>query len=255
MKRSMLPLLSVAALVMFASLSFAQNTKSPAQSVRQLGPAGNTINAGLINGCSNCLAYGGDLDPNSPNANGLASEKDVIVSDAEVVWPIVIPSGKNAVAVRIIGNFLTLGCVADPQQADWDIRVNVSSGNGGTVIASGTNSILIAPTGRSAFGLIECRVQVSLPKPVVLSPGTYYFGLVPYCTNTGNSTCLGQRYFLSDSPDAPPINGRGDAPANDSFFNSGFFAADWQPTWGPTGACGGIGCNRFSAGVIGTTVP
>jgi hypothetical protein len=245
MSRNMLRLLAVLALVTFASFSFAQNAPKTA---RQAGDIHQKGVPSTVDGCHKCFAYGGDLDPNSALANGLASEKDVIVSDAEVVWAVVIPSG-GATVNRLVANFLTIGCVSDPQQADWDIRSGVSSGNGGTVIASGTNQSFIGSTGRTAFGLLECRVEVDLPSPMTLSAGTYFFGVVPYCTNTGNNTCLSQRFFLSDSPDMIPLNAQGNVPANDSFFNSSFFGTNFQQTWGPSGSCGQIGCNRFSAGL------
>ena len=250
MSRNMLCLVALAVLVSFSSFSLAQN--QTVKTARQQGGSQSGLNTALLTGCSNCFAYGGDLDPNSASANGLASEKDLIVSDAEVSWAVIVPPGHSATVEMIAANFLTAGCVADPQQADWDIRIGVSSGNGGTVIASGTDSIAIGPTGRIAFGLIECRVTLTLPQAMSLSAGTYFFGVVPYCTNSGNSTCSGQRFFLSDSTGKPPIGGKTYVPQNDSFFNSGFFGATWAPTWGLSGQCGGIGCNRFSAGLIGT---
>jgi hypothetical protein len=120
------------------------------------------------------------------------------------------------------------------------------------VFASGTDAAKTAPTGRVAFGLTECRVQTKLSSSVTLSGGTYFLGVVPYCTGS-NSTCPSQRFFLSDSPDQPPINFKGNVPGNNSFFNSSFFGATWQQTWGGSGACAGVGCNRFSIGAIGTT--
>src|SRR5689334_3923700 len=131
MSKKMLCLLAFVTLAAFTTLSFAAN-QAPARTARaqtnvSLPPA--------INGCATCFAWGGDIDPNDPNANGLASEKDVIVSDAEVVGAMVIPSGHSATAGQLAGNFLTIGCVLDPHQADWDVRQGVSSGNGGTVVA------------------------------------------------------------------------------------------------------------------------
>lgn len=250
MLKTMGYLFALALLINLSSLSFTQN--SPAKTARQMKNGTSHYDTGVSSGCGICFAYGGDLDSNSAQANGLASEKDILISDSEVVWPMVIPPGHSATVNTLEANFLTLACVADPQQADWDVRTGVSSGNGGTVLAAGTNSIGITATGRSAFGLIECRVSVTLPSALDLSAGTYFFGVVPYCTNSNNNTCLGQRYFLSDSPDQPPLNGKHYPQPDNSFINSGSFGLTWAPTWGSSGECAGVGCQRFSAGLAGT---
>lgn len=241
---------ALAVLLSLSSLSFAQ---THAMSARQFSTSNRHYDTGAAPGCGACFVYGGDIDPNSSQANGLASEKDVVVSQAETVWAVVIPPGHSAVVSDLEANFLTLGCVIDPAQADWDVRTGVSNGNGGTVVASGTTAASITATGRSAFGLIECRVSVTLPSALNLSAGTYFFGVVPYCTNSGNGTCAGgQRFFLSDSPDQPPLNGKHYPQPDNSFFDSSYFGYTWAPTWGASGACGGVGCQRFSAGLVGT---
>jgi len=249
MSKKMLCLLALVALVAFGTFSFAAGVKTPATAVQHA--AQSKLLPPDIQ-CGNCFAYGGDIDPNDPNANGLASEKDISVTDAEVVQAMDIPTGGSATVVRVVGNFLTIGCSGglDPKQADWDIRQGVSSGNGGTVVASGTDKAIIGSTGRTAFGLTECHVETKLSNPVALSSGTYFIGLVPYCTNGGNGLCAaGQRFFLSDTTSS--TNGRGFVETDNSFFNSSFFGTNWQETWGPNGACGGIGCDKFSSGLIG----
>lgn len=243
-------LFALAVLISISSLCFAQ---APAKTARQVFNNRGYSNTGVGTGCGACFAYGGDLDAASSQANGLASEIDLVVPSAETAWAVIIPPGKTAVVNTLEANYLTLGCVVDPPQADWDVRTGVSSGNGGTVLASGTNAITITPTGRTAFGLTECRVSLNLPSALTLVAGEYWFGVLPYCTNSGNSTCAGgQRFFLSDSPDKPPANGIHYVPENQSFFNSSYFGYTWAPTWGPSGVCGGLGCQRFSAGLIGT---
>jgi len=36
-----------------------------------------------------------------------------------------------------------------------------------------------------------------------------------------------------------------------SYFDSTSFGVDYQPTWGSSGACGGIGCSGFSISLTG----
>jgi len=61
-------------------------------------------------------------------------------------------------------------------------------------------------------------------------------------------------YMVSDVEDVPAPNHRGIQPNDDSFLNdsgAGFF---YTPTWGQSGSCGGVGCDKFSAGLLGTAV-
>ncbi|HTE90991.1 MAG TPA: hypothetical protein VK639_18685 [Terriglobales bacterium] len=199
-----------------------------------------------------CLFYGGDLDPNSPNANGLANENDLIVSDARTYTPFVVQAGRIWTVTGALGNHLSTVTVIDPAQAKWEIRTGVSSGNGGVLLSSGTGSADYLATGRSAFGLTEYTVRVPISPPVVLTSGTYWVTVVPQCTNPNDSQCGSARYFLSDVTSSSAPNAKGLEPGNDSFFDSPYFGFTFYPTWGPSGVCGGVGCNGFSAGVMGT---
>ena len=199
--------------------------------------------------CKPCLFYGGDFDSTNSNANGLASEKDLIVSQAEVLNPFLVPSGHSWSVTGVFGNTLSTVGVIDPSQADWSIRTGVSNGNGGTIVASGTSTATYTATGRNGFGLNEYTVFVDLSgSPITLTSGKYFLEVVPYCTNTNDSNCGSARYFESDTQG---INRQGRQPKDDSFFNSSFFGANYQPTGGSSGACAGLGCDWFSTGVRG----
>ena len=118
------------------------------------------------------------------------------------------------------------------------------------MVAAGTSKATFTPTGRAAFGLIEYTILTKFPSggTVPLFPDTYWESLVPNCTNANDSNCGIARYFESDV-EGTVTNNRGNEPPNKSFWNSAFFGSNYMPTWGSTGACGGIGCTRFSAGV------
>jgi len=205
----------------------------------------------LPNVCHPCLFYGGDINPDDPNANGLSSEKDIIVSQSEVLSSFVVPAGKTWTISGVFSNTLSTVDVIDPAQADWSIRSGVSTGNGGTTLASGTNAAEYKPTGRNAFGLNEYTVYVNLSStPVTLGAGTYFMEVVPYCTNANDSNCPNARYYESDTTQGTNRVGR--QPKDDAFFNSSFFGTDYEETGGIFGACGGIGCDWFSTGLIGT---
>jgi hypothetical protein len=248
---------------LLTAAAFAQDAKTTPMSARD-----NVVKAGtapvlknpVFNGvstpkvpsyCKPCLFYGGDINPNDPNANGLSSEKDLAVSQSEVLNAFIVPSGHSWTVTGVFGNTLSTVGVIDPAQADWSIRTGVSSGNGGTIVASGTNAATYNPTGRNAFGLNEYTVFVDLTaSPVSLSSGTHFLEVVPYCTNSNDSNCGAARYFESDTTQG--TNRQGRSIKDDSFFNSSYFGADYEETGGPSGACGGIGCDYFSTGVRGT---
>jgi hypothetical protein len=136
--------------------------------------------------------------------------------------------------------------------AYWAINEGLGAGNPGTTVASGTAAATITPTGRSAFDLNEYTVQVE-GLGFTLTSGTYWMSVIPLCTNVANPFCGGV-FFLSDAEyiDTRPANAFGPAePVYSSFFDSPFFFFSFGPTNGGVGACLGLGCDAFSAGVQG----
>ncbi|MGH9453866.1 MAG: hypothetical protein ACRD2O_07845, partial [Terriglobia bacterium] len=87
--------------------------------------------------CSPCLFYGGDLNPNDPNANGLANEMDLTVNQAAIYTPFVVPSGQTwNISGLFTDNLMNIQALS----ANWEIRSGVSSGNGGTLLFSGSSN-------------------------------------------------------------------------------------------------------------------
>ncbi len=70
--------------------------------------------------------------------------------------------------------------------------------------------------------------------------------VVPYCTNKNDSYCNDYRAFLANDDGAMAHRFGPLEPANDSFFNSKFYGANWDPSskWQTS--------SRFSVGVEGT---
>lgn len=165
------------------------------------------------------IFYGGDFDPNDPNANGLANENDAIVSGnpygAATYQNFVIDS-----ATPISSLFTNNLSAMAPSSAYWEIRSGVSEGNGGTLIAAGTGTgdfFTHTPTGRSGFGYTEYHDRVT-GTWVTLSAGTYWFAVVPVCT-----TCAG-RSFNSNTFG---LNSVGTQINDQQYFNSAFFGANF----------------------------
>ncbi len=200
--------------------------------------------------CRPCLFYGGDFDPSDPLADGLWNG-DSLLASGEVLVPFTIPKDQIWLVTGLFTNNLSSSSVIDPKKANWSISKGVTTGSGGHTIASGTARATYTPTGRSGFGLTEYTVLVQTPTVIVLGPGTYWLTVVPLCTNSADSAC-DALFYESDTEESPPLNHYGPLEPNDlSYFNSASFGYTYAPAWGASGVCGGIGCDRFSAGVLG----
>jgi hypothetical protein len=188
--------------------------------------------------------YGGDLDLNDPNQNGLANENDAIVGAPICATakcyannPYGAATYQNFTAgssVFVTGLFTNNLSQLTPTSGYWEIRSGVSEGNGGTLVASGSGAVTNAPTGRSDFGFVEYHNEVD-GLNVSLNSGTYWFAVVPVCT-----TCAG-RSFNSDTDG---LNSIGTQTSGQQYFNSAFFSANF------TNANNEGVFNRFSSGVL-----
>jgi hypothetical protein len=166
---------------------------------------------------ANLYFYGGDWEPNNPNANGLSNENDTNIGGD----PYGAATYQNFVAftaITVTGLFTNNAIGYTPTSGYWEIRSGVSEGNGGTLIASGTGSVTNTPTGRSGFGLDEYNNTVS-GLNVNLTANTYWFAVVPVCT-----TCDG-RSFNTNSLDG--LNAVGTQISNQQYWNSAFFGVSF----------------------------
>ncbi len=281
-KRTVCSMALVAALIPFVQSAPAQDYKgTPKPTIQDYGPFSQVkvqsptqLTKATSGKCGNpaqsCLFYGGDFVDNVLGPpflpNGLANETDSFVSGSPygaATWvPFTVPAGEAWDVMGLFSNNQASYGVLDqePNQpkaaAFWSINEGVYPGGAGTVLASGTSAATSTPTGRSAFDLYEYTVQVT-GLNLVLAPGTYWMTVVPLCTNTADPYCSGV-FFESDVEyvNGPPANAFGPpAPADASFFDSPYFGLSFDPTNGGVGACGGDGCDAFSAGVLGRLLP
>jgi len=198
------------------------------------------------------IFYGGDFDPNNPNANGLANENDAIVGGN----PYGAATYQNFVAPTawVIGGLFTNNLsTMRPTAGYWEIRKGVSEGNGGSLIASGIATgagFSHTPTGRSDFGYTEyqdmvgcswgnCELNVNIPA------GTYWFAVVPE-SDVPVTAKNGDRSFNSNTDG---LNSIGTQTSGRQFFNSAFFGANFANANNE-----GV-FNIFSSGVVGEFVP
>jgi hypothetical protein len=269
------------ALILFAQPAAAQNYKQtpPLRTIQDYGPftnssvVKNTATKSDPGTCGNptaaCLFYGGDFldDPLYPPflPNGLANESTSIVPGTPygaATWvPFTVPAGQTWNVTGLFTNnqasYGVLDQGAEPTSvAYWSINEEVFAGSAGTVVAGGYASPATStPTGRSAFGLNEYTVQVT-GLSVTLTSGSYWMIVVPICSNAADPYCVDGLFFLSDVEylNTTPTNAYGPAePVDTSFFDSPYFGLSFDPTSGSVGACGGFGCDAFSAGVLGTS--
>jgi hypothetical protein len=199
--------------------------------------------------CRPCLFYAGDFDSNASDANGLANEDDIVVSSGAATYvPFIVPKGKvwNVTGLLTL-NFMS-GFQLDPNVIPYEVRKGIprSGGDGGQLVCHGRKpATVIASRACQGFGFECFYVRVNNVKACRLAAGKYWVSVVPYCT-TGNS-CTGDWRAFVTNDDGAMVNRYGPLePANDSFFNSVYFGAVWEPTIDQQTS------KRFSAGVEGT---
>lgn len=184
------------------------------------------------------LWYNGDFN----NVNGLANEQDTSLgagASAHVYDDFIVTDNAGWDVTSVFSNNLADTHVTG---ATWEIRQGVSTGNGGTLIASGmTAAPIVTATGRSGFGFTEFSVEV--PGLNVFLPntgGNYHLNVTPIGDLTGRS-------FDSQTSG---LNAIGQPPGNNlnAFFTSDFFGFFFTPTGDP--ALGQAA--DFSMGVKGT---
>ena len=266
-----------AAVIGFVRPAAAQNYSGPPKrTILEYGPPlGQFKNAPAVapasgkcgNPVGNCLFYGGDFvdDPRYPEiANSLANENTLLVPGTPygaATWvPFTVPAGEVWEVTGLFANNLATYGVLDQGSepvavANWSINEQMFPGSAGTVVDSGTSPATSTPTGRAAFETTEYTIQVTGLR-ITLSSGSYWMSVVPVCTNTADPYCSGV-FFLSDVEyiNTAPTNAYGPAePVDASLFDSPYFGTSFEPPNGPAGACEGLGCDAFSAGVLGRTV-
>jgi hypothetical protein len=165
--------------------------------------------------------YGGDMDPNNPGSRALANENDSVVSGdpyGAATYQNFYVQGSAVTTTALFTNNLES---ITPTSGYWEIRKGISEGNGGTLIASGTDpNVINTPTGRSRAGYTEYHTQVAAS--MNLAPGQYWFAVVPVCT-----TCNG-RAFNSNTFGLNAV-GKSDSDlqyANSALFGWNFTNAD-----------------------------
>jgi len=160
-----------------------------------------------------------------------------------VLIPFDVPKMQQWKAIGLFTNDLSNVNLIDPELAVWSISTGVTQSNCGTTLASGNSRATFRPTGRSTFGFTEYTTLVKI-KAAHLKPGRYWLTTVPECTKSSN--CTSARYFATEFAGKPVDPFGPPEPCNLSYFSSKTLQENC------TLVTGNKGCNRFSAGVLGT---
>lgn len=199
--------------------------------------------------CKPCLFYAGDFDETASDANGLANEVDVIVSTGAATYtPFIVPKGKTWTVTGLFTvNFMTDTSLY-PNTVPYEVRKDIpkSGGNGGHLVCHGKRTATVIESGNcdNGFGYQCWAVIANNVKGCRLPSGKYWMSVVPYCTIESN--CSNWRAFVTNDDGAMNHRYGPLEPANDSFFNSVYFGAVWEPSSEQQSS------HRFSVGVEGT---
>jgi hypothetical protein len=194
-----------------------------------------------------CLYYSGDCDSTSPFYNSLFDfdNPGIGVPDAEV-WVGVKPTG-DVTITGTSGNYFTNTTTIGINPTPFAVRTGVSTGNGGTLVCSTSGNAVVKTYDGGCFveGNNNNYYIAKLARSCHLKAHKiYYVDLTP---QYNDSMTFG--YLWDD--DGKRANKRGWPEIKDrSYFNSTSFGANYEPTWGSNGACGG-GCDGFSISLTG----
>ncbi len=201
--------------------------------------------------CNPCIFYGGDNNPNDINSAGMSDENTLLITGGSATYSAVtFPS--HASVIGIMFN-IQASDAFDPKTATYDIRENVSDGNGGFSVQSGSATVQIVQTGRNIFGLFEYSIAVHFPT-VTLEPGVeYWFNVEPQCLNGAqDGSCFLGRFFVSNTTQGTNNFHGSYQPEHSMFLNSSFFGFDYT-NWCDASLGFNQGqCNLMSYGLMGT---
>ena len=144
------------------------------------------------------LWYNGDFDGNTGTFNGLGSSG----GSGYVFDNFIVPAGQTWSLTDVYSNNL-MSTASPVTSAYFEIRENVSTGSGGTLLYSGTESATQTYIGPGLFGISEYNVDISGLTGITLSGGpagtTYWLTVAPiigsndtsYIATTSGANAIG----------------------------------------------------------------
>ena len=198
--------------------------------------AATVVLVSLANARGDIVWFNGNFD----NVNGLASERNTLVSDARTYDNFRLPSGYNTIT-GLLGQFYLTDDLRNAP-VYWEIRQGAGPNNGGTLIASGTQAGGSYTAIGSGFGFTIYEIRIKLDQAVgnLRSGVDYWMTMAPVGNGNG-------RAFVCTTSGAgaigSPIGG------NDGLFDSTYFNYSWFR------AADIIGVGNFAYGVQAVPEP
>jgi hypothetical protein len=200
--------------------------------------------------CKPCLFYGGDFS-NDVNSYASWDENTLSYPNTSTYGAVHIPNGHIVVVQGILFQIqFDPSFLLDPRGVTWEVRKGVTTGNGGTVIASGQAPVFVQPTGRFDIGP-EYTVAIKMAD-LMLEGGTYWFNMTPVCVNQRDSTCKTIQYGVSNTTQLANSFRGGLQPVDKIFINSQYYKYDWV-NWCSVNL-NQAGCATLSFGLMGTII-
>jgi len=183
------------------------------------------------------LWYNGDWN----GVTGLGNAKNYQFADAWVYDDFTVPAAGWTISGVFSNDFFSATTL--PASVFWEIRSGVSTGSGGTLIASGTTTPTITPTGRTLGVQTEDTITAG-GLAVALAAGQYWLAVVPVGSGSGANP------FLSGTTGANCIGSPCGNDGNAFYYEPSNAALQFVPTttFSPREL-------DFSMGVIGTAAP
>jgi PEP-CTERM motif len=188
------------------------------------------------------LFYNGDPDGYDALANGVGASP---VPDSLLYDQFTVAASSWTIQTAFSTDLMNYVGVTD---AYWEIRTDVSAGNGGNLIASGTTAATQVDLGYSLFGF-EAYTVTATGLNVQLGPGTYWLTIAPVSPPTGGVPA-NYSYIATTSG----TNSVGYTPdLGQSYVTSAGYGLNFTPTSDPS--LEGPGNWQYSMGVSGQSVP
>jgi hypothetical protein len=214
-------LYTIALIVIFGLRALAQSSPSLTMTHHGDATAHDAFSWGPPPSGPNILFYGGDVNPNDPNAYAVANGNTLYVPTAATYGAVRVPATGHFVITGVFFNQIATqsGDIFDPPTATYDIRIGLSEGNGGTSVASGSGPQRVQPTGRMLFGDVEYTTSVALDSPLVAPDGeTIWVNESPQCTDGSNLICRDLQYYATNTTQKTGSVNGGAQPTGQIFF-------------------------------------
>src|SRR5580692_3204420 len=174
---------------LLATVVMAQDSKAP---VTHLGGSGGPdfhANTSVNNPAApRLIFYGGNT---------------LTVPDTTTYGAVGAPNGISLIITGLLFNQVAniqTGTIFDPAWATYDIRRDITPGNGGVSVVHGSGPQTAIPTGRMPFGYVEYATSVMFQSPItVRNGGGYYLNLSSQCTDSNNENCANVQFFVDNT--------------------------------------------------------